>query len=96
MNRETLNIFEPQTNVETQMADTKTFDTKAIKVPTKTSTLMGEKVDKEIVGLVTAKDVEAVDVACEVRQPDASNRIALKNAKIAGVNNFIRPGLYTT
>jgi len=69
------------------VADLKTFDTKAKLVPTKTPTLMGEELQGEQTGLVASKaSAEVTDVATKVLQTDATKRMAVKNARIAGVN----------
>ena len=51
------------------------------------SKMMGEKVEKEVVGQVVAKAAEVGDVANESLQVVGTKKIALRNAKMAGVKN---------
>ena len=84
--KETLSALKQPTDVSTQVADLTTFDTKATHMPTKTPTLMGEELQGERTGLVASKaTAEAADVASKVLQTDATKRLAVKNATLAGV-----------
>ena len=84
--KETLSDLKQPTDVSTQVADQTTVDTKAKHMPTKTPTLMGEELQGERTGLVASKSTaEAADVASKVLQTDATKRLAVKNATLAGV-----------
>ena len=84
--KETLSALKQPTDVSAQVADLTTFDTKATHMPTKTPTLMGEELQGERTGLVASKaTAEAADVASKVLQTDATKRLAVKNATLAGV-----------
>ena len=50
---------------------------------------MGEDVERETLGHVVVKTTEAGDVASESLQASSVKKIALRNAKIAGVKHIL-------
>jgi hypothetical protein len=80
-----LSTLQKPTEVEQQVAGRSKVDSKIQKILTKTSKLMGQEVEGEVVGEVVAKVTELVDVASKTLQTSAAKKVALKNAKVAGV-----------
>ena len=80
-----------------QKADqTKVVDSKTQKMSTKSSKIMGQTVEKEVVGQVVAKAAEVGDVANEILQTEVVRKVALRNAKIAGVIFFKTTNFYNS
>ena len=73
------------TDQQQQQAGLTKVDTKTQKMSTKTSKIFGQNVEKEVVGEVVVKATEIGDTANQSFQTEAVRKVALRNAKIAGV-----------
>ena len=73
------------TDQQQRQAGQTKVDTKTQKISTKTSTIFGQNVEKEVVGQIVVTATEIGDTANQSLQTEAVRKVALRNAKIAGV-----------